>query len=247
MLQSHFPRPVAGEQRGALCRPAQQDALRQRIGKDCAWRYHDRLTVYNETSIGAVIVTTMLDGSLRRISITARQRSILELDGRDSSRRSTEYQVAAFTEGSHITARVHQTRLATRSFQCLNRAIDGVTLGDASEIKAQPSARPDTLRLDELEVAHPSWRTIQTRVKCTAGAFVQLVAELQYFPGPGVYLQRGTDRARGERCKVATSAVRMHDALDCREGIEGCIDRSLCHPRLVRLDLDRDESPERNA
>jgi hypothetical protein len=247
MLQLNLPRAKTGEHRSALCRLAQQHALGQRVSKDRAGRRHDRLPDYCETPIGAVIVTTMFRGPLQRIGITARQRSIPEFDHHNSLRHATEYRVAALAECSDVTSGIHQSGLTARRPQCLNRPIDGVALRDASEIKMQPSVRPYALRLNQLEITHFPWSIIQARVKGTSRAFVELAAELQHFPSPGMYLQHRALRTRSKRRKIAAPTIRMHGALDSRDGVDGRIHRSLRDLSVVRLNFNRDESAERNA
>jgi hypothetical protein len=131
--------------------------------------------------------------------------------------------------------------------QRFERTVDRVALGNATKIDAQPLERPGGVRLEELECIEPARRSGQTRVEGAVRSGVQLAAELQHLPGPGVQFDPRAGSCAIQLREAAAGAFGMHDTLDRDDRVPGRGDRLLGDWWRVRLRFDGDECAERHS
>jgi len=190
--------------------PAEQQAFRQSVG-DVGSRRGDRhAALHGGAAVEAVIVAAVLGRAFRRGGITGCERAVAQFEQHaDALGGAANDGVLPFAKDRQVTARIHQAVAATRSAQSLDRAIDGVALGDSTQIDAQPGAGNEPPISEDLKVAHPAGRDIETRIKRPLRGLVQAPAKLEHVERPWVDRQGTAGRAVGEcmsRSTVANAA-----------------------------------------
>jgi len=223
---------------------AAQQAFGQAVGYGCAVGYDRDLSRDRAGAIAGVVVAPMLGGPGGLRGVAARDGAAAKLESSCGAvGAGAKDGPPTRTEEGQIAPGVDQSARAASAAKGIDRAIHGVTLGDAAEIDTDGRPAHDPAAPGQVEITDAAVGGRQAGIEDAVGAAMQSSAEREHLPGPRMDGEGHTAGSRAEGLHVA-AALGMHEALDQRYGLEGRGETLLSRARPGSFGFDRHERTE---